>query len=180
MKRIIEIVRPKHIEEQDYKQYEDFSEPKVLIVGDKPSTKNTHANVAFEGTASGKKLKIWKEFWGSYSYKVVNSVDITYADELQYYILNGWPVLVLGKLAASRTLVILGKRKRHAPRGAQYHEYNKINDELPPNIMCIPHPSGLNRLLNNKEFEQRFLTAAKEFIEQTILRLGTDHEKVEL
>lgn len=101
---------------------------KVLFVGDKPSAKNLDPNVAFEGTKSGETLKQWCKLMGLHrsDYEAINRVDEFFVECCRSFVKNDKAVVSLG-VKAHQALLKAGIP--HFP---------------------LPHPSGLNRKLNDK------------------------------
>lgn len=104
---------------------------KILVVGDKPSSKNTSQYVPFVGTKSYARLKEWLKIIDplrKHSFHITNSYR---QSELNY--IDSWigPIIVLGRSAEKR-VITLNK------------DYN-----------LLPHPNGLNnRELIAKELER--------------------------
>lgn len=103
----------------------------VLFIGDSPSAANTHENVAFNGTDSGKRLEGWYDSLGisptTDTLVFVNQIEQHFSYVAQQYYLAGLPIVALGT-KASAALAKLDIR-----------------------YCSLPHPSGRNRQLNNKE-----------------------------
>lgn len=125
---------------------------KIVFVGDRPSSKNTSPSVPFEGTQSGKVLKNWFDalflpsgYVGGYvvckSHMVVNSHrigDLLHIIELQE---NKNVFISLGNTAS----------KRLTKLGVPHFK--------------LPHPSRLNRQLNDSRFINKKLQECKDWIQ---------------
>jgi uracil-DNA glycosylase len=118
---------------------------KLLLVGDKPSSKNKDVNVAFVGTASHKRIQEWLNIIleEKATIKLVNRVDPAFSQHLVYASLNNYLVIALGE-EASLALMQSGVVKHFK----------------------LPHPSGRNRKLNNKAYVQDILMKCKKWIEE--------------
>lgn len=114
---------------------------KVVFVGDCPSKTNVHPEVAFVGSRSMKKLVKWINVLSPDYYLCVNSnteSDIKKIESL--YSNDKFKVVALGNNAAKR---LKQKNVQHT---------------------VLPHPSGLNRKLNDKNVEDRELHKAFQYI----------------
>lgn len=114
---------------------------KVLVVGDKPSSKNTSKYVPFVGTKSYTRLREWLNIIDplrKYSFHITNSYR---QSELDY--IDSWkgPIIVLGKLAEKRV------------------------QKMDKDFLKLPHPSGLNRLNNRKDYINQELEKVKNVLE---------------
>jgi hypothetical protein len=103
----------------------------VLFVGDEPSKKNLYPDVAFAGTKSFDTLVGWatkKLNLALYQFTMVNSVSTQDWARIGFHWGVGSPIIALG-IKAEKRLRKMG-------------------------ISCypLPHPSGRNRKLNNKEY----------------------------
>lgn len=128
---------------------------KVLFVGDSPSAKNTDANVAFVGTQSGRRLEEWARTLGV-TYQAVNSDDpVALKAYVRSAVLLNMPIVVLGTAAYSRTMRIL----ENSLSGMKLD-----NTHMP---FMLPHPSGLNRTLNDKKFVAKILSQCKDWLIKT-------------
>jgi uracil-DNA glycosylase len=118
----------------------------VLFVGDRPSSKNLDTKVAFVGTKSHAKLLSWIKALGpDVTYDTVNSTD---EDLLRYLEVTGILksyIVTLGNNADKAVKKLL------LTHGIAYEKLYKM-----------PHPSGRNRLLNDKAYETRCLEGLKE------------------
>lgn len=120
---------------------------KIWFVGDKPSKNNVNIYIPFVGTQSYKKLLEWIWFMDIdiSGAKLCNSTDHDLYSSLENFkSYNGFfpKVIVLGNNAE-----------------------NKIK-QLPGRIpyFKLPHPSGLNRILNDKKRIKELLKDCKDFI----------------
>lgn len=114
---------------------------KVVFVGDKPSKKNLHKDLAFVGTISYKTLMNWiTELDCSGNYTMINSHTSLLLDMAEYEWLNGASIVALGNEAA----------KRLNARGIYF--------------LKLPHPSPRNRKLNDKEFIKTTLRVLKQYL----------------
>ena len=132
----------------------------VIFVGDKPSKTNIDPDVAFVGTKSYDKLCSWipkldislndivicnKKDIKSNSYKNPKNVndfrfEITTNVHIPFDPKKGDKVIALGAQAALYL------------------------DDIECEHFMLPHPSGLNRKLNDKKFEAKILRECREFI----------------
>ncbi len=114
----------------------------VLYVGDKPSRKNTNPDLAFVGTKSGETLKKWHKIiapdmkW----YKAVNTTSDDFQQIVREADLNDMPIIALGNNAATALLKM------------KVEHYK------------LPHPSGRNRLLNDKDWLADRLEGARIYV----------------
>lgn len=114
---------------------------KVLVVGDKPSSKNISQYVPFVGTKSYTRLKEWLKVIDpnkEYSFHITNSYRQSELDYIEYW--TG-PIIVLGKTAEKRVI-----------------QLNKAYG-------LLPHPSFLNRKCNDKEYITNELFKIKKMLE---------------
>lgn len=111
---------------------------KVLIVGDSPSKLNKSPDVAFVGAASYPRLLEWLKRMDIVDYELTNSDTAGCRERIRAW---SGPIIALGKEAQARTFG-LGKKCVH-----------------------LPHPSGLNRQINNVDFIEQQLAKARRDIE---------------
>lgn len=105
---------------------------KVLFVGDQPSRRNNNPAVAFEGTQSGVTLEKWATFLGV-SYFAINShLEPELYSAVRWAEQFNQPIITLGALAKQRVESLCYEN------GLVVEMYN------------LPHPSPLNRKLNDK------------------------------
>lgn len=115
----------------------------VLFVGDTPSAK-TDPNQAFKGAACEKRLLGWIEqlLGGNLTqYRLVNRTDVDF-DMIVFvhYMQSKGPIVALGNNASEHL--------KHYPH------------------FKLPHPSGRNRLLNNKSYIDNNIAECKAFIKR--------------
>lgn len=111
----------------------------VLFIGDRPS-KRSDPKVPFKGAACGKRLMEWIKF----------VIDDKY---LKYKIINqsDYPSLIVGEfLLLGYKIVALGNVASNFCRDYPHFK--------------LPHPSGRNRQINDKEFIMNKLIECKEYI----------------
>lgn len=113
---------------------------RVLFVGDKPSKHNLDPDVAFEGTRSMTTLLTWIEFLGLSlgEYRIINRNHPSFETTINLF--NDCAIIALGE-EASKAL-------------------NAIEE---PHFK-LPHPSGLNRKLNDKAYILAILRECKYYI----------------
>jgi len=118
---------------------------KLLLVGDKPSSKNTDSAIAFIGTASHTRLQKWLAVILDNEAKIqlINRVDPRFDQHLIYATLNSFQIIALGE-EASKALIAYGVT----------------------NFFKLPHPSGRNRKLNDKQYEMKILQECKTWLER--------------
>lgn len=122
----------------------------VIFIGDKPSRKNLNPNIPFVGTQSYKKLLEW--IW--YLDVDINSVKVTNSD-------NWDRDSLLGSYMFGHKIVILGNNaeKKILQKLSQLTSLNQ-----PIDYFKLPHPSGLNRKLNDKKWLQKELNKCKKYL----------------
>ena len=127
----------------------------ILIVGDKPSAKNVDPKIPFVGTQSYKRLLewIWKMDIDISDVTMMNRVEFVEEMEssLSRAILLEYHVIALGNEAEKCV-------KTH---GRIFLE----NMSILPNYFKLPHPSGLNRKLNDQKFVEKELKRCKEWLD---------------
>lgn len=111
----------------------------VLLVGDKPSTKNENPNVPFVGTRSHETLKEWMKQLGVKDYIAINQIDFN-TDELRD----------LYAVGSDLKIIALGNNADKALRDVPHFK--------------LPHPSGKNRLLNDRKYVDFKLDQCKEWL----------------
>lgn len=118
----------------------------IIFVGDKPSPRMTPGAMPFEGAACAKRLKGWIAFvtYGidMHGVKIVNQCNTSY----------GW---FFEQWEAGNKIVTLGKEAASRFKGAH---------ELPH--FELPHPSGRNRLLNDKTYVDEQLRLCKAWLQE--------------
>lgn len=112
----------------------------ILFVGDKPSPKMKTGAKPFEGSACEKRLKEWIKAVTDTQYIIVNQTDEMYFNFfVSAMLLYNRPMIALGDNASKA----LGRKKHFK----------------------LPHPSGLNRQINDKAFINGKLAECKKYIE---------------
>lgn len=107
---------------------------KILIIGDRPSRYNKDPNTAFIGARCYLRLLKWVQYLGIIEYELINS----HTPELLYIIANhSWLRITLGANAHKRL------------------------QKLGLHHLSLPHPSGVNRLLNDPKYESDALNELK-------------------
>jgi len=121
----------------------------IVFVGDKPSSKNISPYIPFVGTQSYKRLLewIWEMDIDISRVKLCNKdfIDGTYED---FYI-------------------ALGNEAEKAIKDTVFCVWNwkkGVEMEIKPYYFKLPHPSGLNRKINDKKFIKQELTKCKEWL----------------
>jgi uracil-DNA glycosylase len=114
---------------------------KIVFVGDKPSSKNVSKNIPFVGAACFTRLVNWINFIKPDFYLILNSNLDSEINQIKLLYDLDFKILSLGKESYNRLLK------------------NQINSFL------LPHPSPLNRQINNEHFVNQVLTEAKRYIE---------------
>lgn len=117
-------------------------EPMVLFVGDKPSKNNTNPKIAFKGTRSGKVLEMWAAALDLVpdAYITINRVDPYFTDcAISFY-------------KCQKAIIALGA------------EADKALTKFGIPHYTLPHPSGRNRVLNDKNELTRLLGGCKSYI----------------
>lgn len=112
----------------------------ILFVGDKPSKKNINSRVAFVGTRSYKTLLEW-----------IYYLDVDITEAMTCNRVDPWAtndVIVADKVIA------LGK------------EAERFVASIRDDYFALPHPSGLNRQLNDDLYVRRVLRECKEWLKK--------------
>lgn len=115
-------------------------ESRVVFVGDRPSRLNKNKKVAFVGAKCYNRLVSWISTIQPKDFILINSHTNSMLSLIKNYYLEGYKIVALGNLAATRLCTL----------GVPHHK--------------LPHPSGLNRKLNNKQYVISALKAAKHYI----------------
>lgn len=108
----------------------------ILFVGDKPSPKMKPGAKPFQGAACEKRLMKWIKTLTREEYAICNTTDEHFIRWIQWM----EPVIALGNNASK-----------------------KLTDGKVPHFK-LPHPSGRNRQLNDKEFIELRLSECKEWL----------------
>jgi hypothetical protein len=119
----------------------EYGENMILFVGDKPS-KRTDPNIPFKNALCEKRLKAWIASLGCKEgeYKIVNSVS-EYIDT----------IVVLAN-HSNVPVVALGANASEALKAKHINHYK------------LPHPSGLNRQINDQKFIVHKLQECKRWL----------------
>lgn len=123
----------------------------VWFVGSNPSRKNTNPNLPFWGTRSYEVLKDWMEVLGVNKHGLLNvSNEVTDGDvpEVTDYDLAN----VKSKLSGETIVIALGNTA------------SLVLNRLGIKHFKLPHPSGRNRLLNDKKYVAIQLESCKNYI----------------
>lgn len=126
----------------------------IVFVGDQPSNKNVDPNIPFVGTQSYKRLLewIWKMDVNITDVEIYNKddIDMQYKGRPDRYLVCGyWP---RNHYPDEIEIVALG------------NEAAKKLEELGLEYFKLPHPSGRNRLLNDKKYVEMKLKECKEWL----------------
>lgn len=111
---------------------------RAVFVGDRPSKHNLDPATPFLGTRSWDRLEEWGNRIGIDYYILRNQINLCMSDAE----LHRNPVIGLG-VSACKALTKLGIEH-----------------------FCAPHPSGLNRKLNNKKYVDRMLQRCEAWIKE--------------
>ena len=126
---------------------------KIVFVGDKPSAKNIDPNVPFVGTQSYKRLLDW-----IFRMNIdISDVIMINKDTLYGYGTIDFKFIALGN-EAEKAL------KNHS------REYWDVTTNKPQplkaNYFKLPHPSGLNRKINDKNYLDNILKECSEWLKE--------------
>ena len=114
----------------------------IYFIGDKPSKRNIDPRVAFVGTSSYKTLLNW-----------IHQMNLSIND-IMVYNSNAFVNEIQEKITENDQIVALG---REASTILTQHNIPHHH---------IPHPSGLNRKLNDNKKINKFLQECKEYVLQ--------------
>lgn len=114
----------------------------ILIVGDQPSAQ-TNPHVPFQGAACESRLKNWIKALG-FEAKIINRISPYFGLSVTLATQRGVPIVALGN-EASEALTAL----------------NTAHFKL-------PHPSGLNRQINDPEFISNKLFECREWLKERL------------
>lgn len=117
---------------------------KIVFVGDEPSKTNANPGIAFVGAKSFKNLVKWIKLINPDYYICLNSnndVSIRSIIELNSH---GFKVVALGNKAFDRLISFIPLK----------------------DLFALPHPSGLNRKLNDKAYLEQCLNDIKRGIRE--------------
>lgn len=126
---------------------------KVLFVGDRPSKTNAHEDVAFVGAKCFPTLITWIQRLKPDFYVCVNSYNESDWDKIRALKNQGFKVIALGKQAAD------------------------LLDTMNIVHFQLPHPSGLNRKLNDKQYIERELRVAFDYIHDTYVGVLSEDQR---
>lgn len=121
----------------------------IVFVGDQPSAKNISKNIPFVGTQSYKRLLEW--IWEL-------DVDIslvTLKNSKNDENLNDWVITACWE---KTKIICLGEN------AAKAMEHAMREWDCPMQFFVLPHPSGLNRKLNDKKYIKKMLRQCKQWI----------------
>jgi len=118
----------------------------VIFIGDKPSYKNKDNSTAFVGTISYKRLLEW-----IYEMDLDISNIVTYNKDKTPWI--AWSPRS-PHISQGAKIIVLGKE---AKKEAEKYELDFFE---------MPHPSGLNRKLNDKKWLKKQLKACENYIKE--------------
>lgn len=113
---------------------------RVLLVGANPSKKNLFSHVPFVGTKSEKVLNEWIEFLDLKNYTIINASD---------RVLEKGEKLQVGDFNIER---LVRESEKHDVVIALGADASKACSLCAIEHYKLPHPSGLNRQLNDKEY----------------------------
>lgn len=112
----------------------------MLFVGDKPSSRMKPNAAPFQGAACEKRLYEWIVELGVSNYKIKNQCDLLHVRYFSTHLI----IIALGNKASKS----LGKVPHFK----------------------LPHPSGLNRQVNDKTFIASKLAECKNYIERATVK----------
>lgn len=119
----------------------------ALFVGDKPSKTNTHESVAFIGAKCWPRLQAWVQQLEVNLPLFVNCDSNDFLDYVYYANKHNIPIVALGKKAHDSLAKV----------------YSYV-DFKPLEVYALPHPSGLNRKLNDAKYVEKALKDCKKYI----------------
>jgi uracil-DNA glycosylase len=123
---------------------------RVVFVGDSPSKKNISPTIPFVGASCFPRLIAWiKEINPDY-YITLNSDNKESLDQVKQLWEAGFKIIALGDVAHKRLI------------------------DLDVECLYLPHPSGLNRKLNDKEFIRDLLVIAHGYVRGLNITLAVD------
>lgn len=110
----------------------------IIFIGDKPSKKNVDPSIPFVGTQSYKRLLMW--IW-----------------EMDLDITN------IGMCNKDQIPTFYGDQAVYVALG---RNAQKVAEQLDLTHYFLPHPSGLNRTINDKALMKQLLKKCKEWINE--------------
>lgn len=113
---------------------------KVVFVGDEPSKTNIDPDIAFVGASSFNRLVEWINYLKPDYYICLNSQTDGDMFKIDRLVEDGFKVVALGSKASERLL-----KNNHSH-------------------FRLPHPSGLNRQINDKKVIRAHLDACLEYL----------------
>lgn len=113
---------------------------KVVFVGDEPSRINIDPDIAFVGAKCFQRLTEWINYLSPDYYICLNSHTDRDISKIGILELNGFKIIALGVNAS----------KRLEESGITHFK--------------LPHPSGLNRQLNDKRYVEQHLDACLDWL----------------
>lgn len=122
---------------------------KLIVVGDSPSKTNTNKHIAFVGARCYSTVKGWLSFIGVDVEQcvMVNQSDSAFCNKK----------LLLG-LYHNIPVITMGRKAQQFVDNFNSTRPNKLK------YFPLPHPSGLNRQLNNKEAIKATLEECKQWL----------------
>lgn len=123
----------------------------IYFIGSNPSGKNYNPKVPFEGTKSYEKLKEWIKFLGVKNYKLLN-VSERVTNGVLPKIAEGEIERLNEELRGATIIVALGNVASDALFRLERQHFK------------LPHPSGKNRKLNDKQYVLKVLNECRLWI----------------
>ena len=135
---------------------------KILVLGQNPSAKNKNAKLAFLGTQSGSKLCDWLFHAGVHRFVLANLAD--------HVTKNNAPLKQseIVKIAKSREFKTKLAHYSHVIAVGRQAEKAVRLASSDVKFVYIPHPSGLNRVLNEPGSNDRIIETIKVFVDNGI------------
>ena len=129
----------------------------IIFVGDKPSSKNIDPDIPFVGTQSYKKLLEW------IGEMDINIMDVKLTNQDQIKIVERNSETIHPKIY-DRFMENAETDKFIALGNIASGKLNKVGIEH----FKLPHPSGLNRKINDKKYIKDQLKLCKEYINENL------------
>ena len=143
----------------------------IIFVGDKPGRKNVSPDVPFVGTQSYKRLLewIWRMDIDITDVKTANTTDFARRVGVNN-LLTSPKIIALGK-SAKKHLDNLKLEYRmegglYPIPGRPYKPTQIALRHIPLDVFELPHPSGLNRKLNDEEWLNQQLQECKKWLKK--------------